>query len=119
MRQGDTRKFTDTDKLIELLELRRLGWTLTALAELFDCDRTSLRYQCRKYMVFPPKTVFIKNSNEVFDPKRIAHQIIIEIEPPKPPEESKWVEVDGERINIGMSYADYVKKQFSPYKQTI
>lgn len=98
--------FIDKNKLLEMLSLRQAGWTFVSLAELYNCDRTSLRYQCRKYMIFPPKKVFIKNSNEVFDPKRIAHQIIIQLEPSQV---SNWVEVDGERVNTGMNYADYLK----------
>lgn len=105
----------DKNKFIEMLTLRRAGWTFVALAELFDCDRTSLRYQCRKYQVFPTKTIFIKNSNEVFNPKRIAKQIVLEIYPKKV---SNWVVVDGEKINTGKSYADYLRT-VSPYKAKV
>lgn len=94
----------DTENLLEMLRLRREGWTFMALAELYHCDRTTLRYQCRKYMIFPLKNVNIKNSNEVFDPKRIAQKIIIEI---MPKAESKWIIIDGEKINTGRSYSDY------------
>ena len=102
----------DLDKLLEMLSLRRDGWTFVFLAELFDCDRTSLRYQCRKYQIFPIKKVFTKNSKEVFNPKRISHNILIEINPIEP---SQWVDVDGERVNTGKSYSDYLKT-ISPYK---
>jgi len=105
--------FGDKDKLLEMLQLRHSGWTFVSLSELYNCDRTSLRYQCRKYQVFPQKKVFIKNSNEVFDPKRIAMQIIIEIYPQKI---SNWTIIDGEKINTGKSYADYLKT-ISPYKK--
>lgn len=100
--------------LLEILELRRLGLSLNFLAEIYNCDRTSLRYQCRKYQVFPTKTVFVRNdkSKEIFNPKRIASQVIIEIAPHRL---SHWVTVDGERINTGKSYADYLKS-VSPYK---
>lgn len=97
-------------QLLEILELRRQGFSLDFLAELHNYDRTSLRYQCRKYQVFPTKTIFIKNSPEIFNPPRIAHQIIIELNPIQP---SKWVIIDGEKINRGKSYADYL----SPYKK--
>lgn len=96
--------------LLEILEFRRAGLSLNFLAELYNCDRTSLRYQCRKYQVFPTKTIFIRNdkSSEIFNPKRILHDIILKI---IPPENSQWVIIDGERINTGKSYADYL----SPY----
>lgn len=113
VKKSGTFIFIDKNKLLEMLSLRRDGWTFVALAELYDCDRTSLRYQCRKYQIFPIKKIFIKNSNEVFDPKRIAHNIIIEINPVV--ENPQWKVVDGERINTGKSYADYLKT-ISPYK---
>lgn len=107
--------FRDKEKLLEMLSLRSAGWTFVALSEYYNCDRTSLRYQCRKYKVFPIKTVYIKNSNEVFNPKRIASHILIEIYPKKV---SNWVIVDGEKVNTGKSYADYLKT-LSPYKTRV
>ena len=95
----------DPSKLLEILALRRQGFSLEFLAELYNCDRTSLRYQCRKYQIFPNKTVFIKNSNEIFDPRRIASQITIEINPPAV---SHWTMIDGEKVNLGKSYKDYL-----------
>ena len=97
--------------LFEMLMLRKAGWTFVALSDLYGCDRTSLRYQCRKYQIFPIKTVYKKNSNEVFNPSRIVTSILIEL---NPKEEGNWKEVDGEKINTGMSYAEY-RAKFSPY----
>lgn len=104
----------DPNQLLEILSLRRAGISLDFLAELYNCDRTSLRYQCRKYQIFPTKTVFIRNdkSPEIFNPQRIAHQIIITIAPSQP---SQWTIINGERVNTGKSYADYLK--VSPYKR--
>lgn len=103
----------DFNKLLEMLSLRRAGWTFVALADLYNCDRTSLRYQCRKYQVFPDKKIYIKNSKEVFDPRRISHYIIVELYPKKV---SNWKVIDGEKINTGKSYADYLAS-LSPYKK--
>lgn len=105
----------DRNILLEMLSLRKSGWTFVSLAELFNCDRTSIRYQCRKYQIFPEKTIFIKNSNQVFDPKRIVTQILIELDPQ---ETSIWSIIDGERVNTGKSYADYLKS-VSPYKRNL
>lgn len=101
--------FVNKDKLLEMLSLRKAGWTFVSLAELYNCDRTSLRYQCRKYQVFPQKTKFNFNPHllEVFDPKRIITQIIVEIHPP---EKSDWIEINGEKINKGKSYSEYLCK---------
>ena|ERR1035437_2577282 len=107
------------DKLLQLLSLRLSGWTFTSLAEFYHCDRSSLRYQCRKYQVFPVKTVYVRNSKEVFNVERILNTVIAEIRPEpaeiRPePVVSKWIEIDGERINMGRSYSEYLN---SPYNQ--
>lgn len=108
------------EKLIEMLMLRRLGFSTYFLANLYGCDRETLRYHCRKYQIFPQKTKFISNSPDIFNPKRIATQVIIKIIPETV---SNWVSLDGERVNIGKSYADYLKaeklKRNSPYNVTV
>ncbi len=105
------------EKLLEMLALRRAGFSFDFLSELYNCDRTTLRYQCRKYQIFPVKTVFIRNdkSPEIYNPKRIIKKIIEELYPERI---SNWTIVDGERINTGKSYADYLKT-LSPYKKSI
>lgn len=115
MKKSGTFIFKDSNKLLEMLMLRRQGWTFYALAELYNCDRTSLRYQCRKYQIFPIKTIQIRNdkSKEIFDPRRIVTQIIIEIQPLE--QEKQWIIIGDEKINTGKSYADYLKN-ISPYK---
>ena len=98
--------FNDKDKLLNILNLRLAGWTLISIANLYQCDRQSVRYHCRKYQIFPTKTKFTRNSREVFNPQRIVNHILIDIIPRKT---SNWVVIDGERINNGRSYADYLK----------
>lgn len=107
--------FSDPSKLLEMLNLRRAGWTFVSLSEYYNCDRTSLRYQCRKYQIFPHKTVFTFDPHhlEVFDPKRITRTILLTI---YPKEDEKWTLIDGERVNLGRSYTDYLKR-VSPYRK--
>lgn len=102
--------------LLEMLMLRRAGVDTYFLAEQYNCDRDSIRYQCRKYQIFPTKTVFIRNdkSAEIFNPERIARQVLVQIVPPKT---SNWVIIDGERVNTGKSYSDYLAS-LSPYKKS-
>lgn len=113
MRKPRTAISKDPQILFEILNLRLAGWTFVAISELYNCDRTSLRYQCRKYQIFPLKKIYIKNSNEVFDPKRISSFILSQIYPQPV---SHWTIIEGEKINVGKSYAEYVA--FSPYKRT-
>lgn len=114
MRKTRTSISKDKDTLLEILTLRRAGWTFVSLSELYNCDRTSLRYQCRKYKIFPTKKIYIKNSNEVFDPKRIAVHVLHQLYPIVL---SSWTVVDGEKINTGKTYAEYLLS-VSPYKAT-
>lgn len=105
----------DKAKLLEMLLLREAGFSFNFLADFYGCDRTSLRYQCRKYKVFPNKTIFISNSKEVFNPQKIATHIIVQIFPQG---KSNWTVIDGERVNMGKNYADYLKT-VSPYKTRV
>lgn len=109
--------FKDSNKLLEMLMLRKTGFSFNFLAYFYKCDRTSLRYQCRKYQVFPSKKKYIRNdkSSDIFNPNRIANMIIMEIAPEKV---SNWIVIDGERINTGKNYSDYLKSN-SPYKVTV
>lgn len=113
MRKPRTPISKDPDILLEILSLRLAGWTFTAIATLYNCDRTSLRYHFRKYQIFPVKKVFVKNSNEVFDPQRIASTVIVELFPTNT---STWTVIDGEKINTGKTYAEYLA-ELSPYKR--
>ncbi len=107
--------FKHPDKFLEMLELRKNGFSFSFLAFTYNCDRTTIRHWCRKYQIFPPKTKFIRNSDEVFNPGRIATHVVTKIAPQKV---SNWVIVDGEKINTGKSYADYLKT-ISPYKMGV
>lgn len=114
VRVSKPKVFKDTDKLLEMLMFRKTGFSFNFLADYYNCDRTSLRYQCRKYQIFPVKKVQMRNdkSPDIFNPRRIATTVIVQIAPEKV---SNWTVIDGERINTGKSYADYLKAN-SPYK---
>ena len=52
MRNGDTKLFNNNPKLLkDMLEMRRAGLSVETLAYLFRCDRSSIRYQCKKHNV--------------------------------------------------------------------
>ena len=48
MRTGDKRIFDDEKLLKEMLELRSAGWSYLKLAKKYNCDHTSILYQCKK-----------------------------------------------------------------------
>jgi len=100
VRKGDNKIFNDKKRLYGLVELRRAGWSISTLSILFNCDRTSIRLQCDKYGIIPW-------SRENYPIKNI---IIPIIRPLADKNEDKWVLIDGERINQGKSYKDYLRE---------
>lgn len=94
MRLNDKKIFLDKSKLYEMLNLRRSGYALTTLAIMYDCDISSIRYQCDKFYVQP--------IDETYTLERIISQVL-----PKP-EPVTYKVVNNERINLGKSYAEYL-----------
>lgn len=99
VRNSYVKVFVDKQKLYEMALLRRMGWTFTALAILYNCDRTSVRDQCRKYCIFPL-------GEEVFNPERIVTRILVK---ENPVSKTAWTIIDGEKVCLGRSYKDYFK----------
>ena len=53
MKKGNKKLFLeDEEKLQEMLELRKSGWSYHALAKKYGCDHSSIIYQCQKNGVF-------------------------------------------------------------------
>lgn len=98
MKLGNIKLFRDKFLLSEMLALRYNGWSFTSIAFLFSCDRKSIENQCRKYGIKPME--------DVYTIERISNSAIKDLS------ENKWVERNGEKINKGMSYEDYLKKQY-------
>lgn len=67
MKKGNRRIFNDKEALQEMLTLRDKGWSLIALATRFDCDHTSIIFQCRKHGVKPisEKIITIKQTRHL------------------------------------------------------
>ncbi len=79
-----------------MLALRVEGWSFTSLAFLYGCDRTSIETQCKKYGAEP--------IGRVYTIERIVVYVL------RPKIETKWKLVDGERINKGKMYEDYLNQ---------
>ena len=105
MRQGDTKLFSDRDRLCQLVNLRLNGYASTSLAIIFNCHRSSVESQLQRYGILPLDTIYTI--------ERIAANVLYHLVPPEP----KWEEVDGARFSKGKSYADYLKE--SQFKRTV
>ncbi len=86
-----------------MLSLRVGGWSFTSIAFLFACDRKSVEKQCKKYDAKP--------EDKVYTIERITIHTI------KPILEDKWIERNGEKVNKGMNYEDYLSRQY-PHRKT-
>ncbi len=96
MRKGDSKLFRNKQVLCDMLTLRTYNWSFTSLALLFGCDRTSIEDQCKKYGAIP--------GGEVYTIERIVRDVI------KPMTDTIWEVRNGELVNKGRSYADYLKR---------
>src|SRR5260221_11247967 len=94
MRQGDKKTFIQKNKLYAMLNLRLNGLAMSSLALLFGVDRSSIAYQCEKYQIGP-------QDDSIYTIERIISQII-------PKQNIQYKIVNGEKINLGKSYKDYL-----------
>ena len=90
------KRIKDNNGINKLINLRISGFSEASLAYLFGADRTAVIYHFKKYGIGRPEVTY--------DIPRIVSSLI------PPSRESIWLEIDGERINQGMSYKDYVQQ---------
>lgn len=79
-----------------MLELRMSGYAIKTLAGMYGCDPSSIRHQCDKYGIEPPL-------HEVYAVDRVVMSAI-------PSAVGNWKFVNGERINAGKSYKEYLEE---------
>lgn len=106
MRLHDRKIFLNKQKLWEMLNLRMNGYAISTLAIIYHCDMKAIRYQCDKYKITPP-------DNELYAVERIVSKTISK-------SIGNWKFINGERINIGKSYKEYLeeaKRKYSPKNQ--
>lgn len=93
MRINDKKVFLDKEKLYQMINLRLNGIAVSSLALFFNVDRSSISYQCDKYLIEP--------NDEVYTLERIISKVL-----PKP--DLTFKVINGERINLGRSYKEYL-----------
>ncbi len=85
--------FSDKGVLNLMLSLRGQGWSYDALGFLFGCDPTAIIYQCQRYGIDPEE--------DIIGLQEVIKQLVDEAD--------KWYYVDGQKINKGKSYKDYLR----------
>ena len=115
MKQGNKKLFLNKIILTQMLNLRLNGLALSSLAWIYNCDRDSISKQCAKYGI-EPDHIYHKFAapapHQVFLLERIVSQIL-------PKDGGNYKIVNGERINLGKSYKEYLaesKTQYPPSK---
>lgn len=103
MKQGDHKIFLDKEKLYLMVNYRINGFSIFTLAEMFQCDTSSVRYQLDKYEIRPPK--------EVYTLERIIAPIIFRAMP------NEWDIIEGMRVNAGSNYRDYLTRANIPLRR--
>lgn len=96
------RVFDDIDKLREMLELRKKGYSFLKLANIYNVDHSSIIYQVQKHRVIQP--LGIKKV------RLVKKGIIPTLADIKQSMENLEYE-KGERINPGKSYKEYLKDE--------
>lgn len=86
-----------------LVNLRIAGFSLVSLSCLHDVGvhYTDLIYQFRKYNIKMENARNYKN-REIYDIPRIINHLM------PPSDDGLWAVIDGERINRGRSYSEYL-----------
>ncbi len=82
----------DRKKIDLLLNLRMNGWSYNSLSYFFGTTRPAIRYQCEKYGV-------------IITERGISIPFFFE------EKSNMWVYKDGEVVNKGRTYKDYLKME--------
>ena len=105
----------NTTVILEMLELRRRGWSYVAIAEYYGKDHSTIIYHCKKHSVVPKfpivraeyKKKMILSPDDI--PEIVVEMDVVEIVTPKP--EPKYAVIIEEKINVGKNYKDYLKER--------
>lgn len=96
--------FNDDRNLYLLLNLRLQGYSFGALATVFHCDKMAVKRHCEKYGIYPMDFDNSLRKRNSFSLPEILDLFL------KPPiSDPRWVTIDGEKINRGRSYREYLK----------
>lgn len=95
MKTGNKKRFLDKNRLEDMFKLRRRGLSVYSLASIFSCDVSTIRYHLRKYCIDHP--------DEIYPIQRLVAKGL-----PAQIDDDKYKIVNGERINKGKTYKEYL-----------
>lgn len=118
------RVFRQPNTLEQMLLLRMAGLQYKHIAAIFNCDVSSVYHHCKKYGVEPYQTILVtpfiislisqrseeevvKHIQKIEKPNVVVRKYTVPIEK----NESQWyIRNNGERVNKGFDYKDYLNK---------
>lgn len=110
MQKGDKKIFIDKGKLLFLINLRRVGYSVSTLSLLFDADRASIRTQFEKYGIPEPDEKYM-----------LADIVAFFTNSRNAPQRRYFLDSTGTKVNVGKTYKEYLaieaKKQNIPVEQ--
>ena len=122
MKKGGHKIFRDRQKLQEMFSLRQQGWSLTQLGVKFGVDHTSILYLCHKYKVLPG--IKVERKIPTFERKCLKCGKPVNAIANKFCSQKCYSQfcasknevlneeiVEGEKINSGKDYMDYVREE--------
>ena len=97
--------------LEEMFELRRAGWSYSALGRKYGKDHTTILFHCEKHNVAPemPLQARIRPATA----SEVVEKIKLHQEPPKAvqkPKEDKYANILYPKTKPGRNYKSYLKK---------
>lgn len=99
---GYKKPFIDKHNLYLLINFRIEGYSLNSLASLFHCDKKAVSSQLKRFSISPENQVIIFKRGVFDGPTSLLS--------------SNWKSLDGELINRGYTYAEYLKRCSPPNK---
>jgi len=102
MKTGQKTIFNNPATLLQMIALRRAGYATTTLAIMFGVDRSSIEYHCQRFSLKPDR--------QIYSLERIIADVLIALNPPADP---RFKIVNGERINLGKTYAEYMAESLA------
>ena len=121
MRSSYHRIFNDKEKLYQAINLRASGWSFSDLAQMFKCDRDSIRQQCLKYGIQPSEVFNLGKTigsvlNSQDNPTKVQ-RIVSNILKQTQPAAIQWEELDGINYSRGKFYQEYLEDSRYPHRR--
>lgn len=106
----------DSYLLLEMLELRKLGWSSLELADRYHKDHTTILHHCKKHKIIKGKHPERTRGWQGRDISLVSRILDKKNKESISCYKHGYLNEQGEKVNQGRFYADYLKKANYKYK---